>query len=65
MKTKTKTKLKKKPEDYLGFELEGQVYIVERKNGKKTRTAFDGKLVLQCLVEILSQSVDLISKDMK
>jgi hypothetical protein len=40
------------------FELHGNVYIVEKINGKEVnRTELDGNLVLNCLVGILEKSL--------
>lgn len=40
------------------FELEGNVYLVEKRNGKETsRAEIDGTVVLQCLVGILEKAM--------
>jgi len=48
-----------KNKEELCLELEGKVFIVEKKNGKVTkRTPLDGMLVLKSLVHILEKAVD-------
>jgi hypothetical protein len=40
------------------FELDGNVYLVEKRNGKETsRSEIDGAVVLQCLVGILEKAM--------
>lgn len=65
--TKKKTTAKKtKPielADEILFELDGQVYIVGKKNGKEIeRTPLDGNVVLQCLLNTLSDGIQRLEK---
>lgn len=68
-KSNKKTSLKKKvsapaPKDELLFELDGHVYIVEKADGKVTqRTELDGKLVLECIMTVLKQSLDYLESN--
>lgn len=58
---------KPKSKDYLSFELEGKVFITERKAGGKiiSQNEIDGKLVLQCLASLLEKGMreELIHKE--
>lgn len=49
--------MKKKKKDSLKLRLDGKVWIIDRTNGKKTKTELDGKLVLKCLISVIEQSV--------
>lgn len=50
--------MSKKKKDSLKLRLDGKIWIIDRSNGKKTKTELDGKLVLQCLVSVIEQSLD-------
>lgn len=55
-----------KPEDELWFELDGKVFMTEKKNGKVTeRSELDGNLVLKCLLTCLTESIRLAERDLK
>ena len=57
---KSKKKASVKPlKSELFFELDGHVYIVEKKDGKVvSRDELDGKLVLQSIVSVLSEELN-------
>ena len=56
--TKTKKKKKSKVElERVYLELDGAVNIVEVKNGKKTSTPLDGRLVLKVLMSFIKHAV--------
>lgn len=43
------------------LELDGQVFIVDKKNGKVvSREPLDGKLVLQCVIQCLKDGIKLM-----
>ena len=46
-------------EDSCGFSLDGTVYFWEIKNGKCTETPMDGELILKCLINMVSQALDI------
>lgn len=55
---KTKKKKKSKVElEKVYLELDGSVNIVEVKNGKKTSTPLDGRLVLKVLMSVIKNAV--------
>ncbi len=57
MPLKRKTKKKMKSGVYL--ELNGEVSIIERKAGKRAkREPLDGRLVLECVLDVLRRSLD-------
>lgn len=61
MKTTKRTKKTKKSEMLL--ELDGRVCLIERTPGKPDiREEIDGKLVLECLVKVISMSLDAFEK---
>ena len=44
----------------MSFEFIGKVNIIERISGKKAkRTPIEGKLVLQCILDVLYRALDL------
>lgn len=63
-KSTTKTK-KSTPNEEAFLELEGNVYIVEKKNGKITsKEVLDGTTVLKCLLYVLEQSITSMEKSL-
>jgi hypothetical protein len=58
MKSKKTKKKANKVKDEVRLELDGQVNIVEVKNGKKTSTPIDGRLVLKLLMRFLEEAVE-------
>lgn len=57
-KTKKTTTKAKKIKDELRLELDGQVNIVEIKDGNKTSTPLDGRLVLKLLLRFLEEAIN-------
>lgn len=57
MKSKIEKKTKKIKTELL-LELDGKVFIIEKKNGKEIlREEIDGKTVLRCLLSMIEQAV--------
>lgn len=52
---KKKAKAKK---NGMFLELEGKLYIVERKNGKETREELDSETMLQALLTIITKAIE-------
>ena len=52
--------MKKNNKSSMSFEFIGKVNIIERISGKKAkRTPIEGKLVLQCILDVLYRALDL------
>lgn len=62
---KTQASGKNKADECL-LELSGNVYVVEKKNGKEvSRGEIDGTVVLQCLMSHLKEGLGLLEKKSK
>ncbi len=58
----TGLKTKKDTDDYLGFEMEGKVWIVSREKGKTTKTELEPKIVLGILANALTKAVGMVEE---
>lgn len=54
------------PKHEMLLELDGKVFIVDKKHGKEvSREEIDGKVVLQCLLSTLKESIDAYSEKLE
>ena len=60
-KKKTKKKKPAKKRDQILLELDGQVNIVEVRNGKESRTELDADIVLKILVQYMEKAIEHMS----
>ena len=65
VKRRVKAQAKRAPaKDETLLELDGTVSLVERVNGKVTRSEIDGKTVLNCLLVVIMEGLDRMEAEL-